>query len=149
MSSSSRFIDDECGVASQEMEDDHEVEEPSFITEKNLEGLTGDELREATMHLIYQEMNHIMPPACMGAKLYILHLACMYVTICSEDSWGTSLEEFITDFEVNRKVFFTELPRELVENLMNLAFAKKGTGRVGDDEWKRVWFNTIKHQGHQ
>lgn len=155
MSSSSRFIDDECGVASQEtmssleMDDMEEVEEPTFVTDRSLEGLTGEDLRVATLKLIYQEMGCIMPPACFGSKLYIMHLACLYISVTELDSWELALEKFIEDFEVSIKIFFTDLPRELVEKLVVEAFEKRNEEKISDKRWGDSWFMGLKRLEHQ
>lgn len=152
MSSRSRFIDDECGVASEdynsslEMED--EVEEPAFISERNLEGLKGEDLREATLKLVFQEMNHIMPPACFGSKIYILYLACKFISVAENDPWE-ALEDFIEVFDVSRRVFFTDLSRELVEGLIKKAIEENGKERDSDKEWEKCLFMELKRQEHQ
>jgi len=81
--------------------------------------------------------------------LYIMHLAALYISVTELDSWELALEEFIEDFEVSRKIFFTDLPRELVEKLVVEAFEKRNKEMISDKRWGDSWFMGLKRLEHQ
>jgi len=142
MSSSSRmFIDDECGVASKEFssDDESEVSEPEFITEKSLIGLDGDDLKIMMQALVRQEMCSIMPVTCYGARMYLLHLACMFVATKPEVEWNVALKEFVDTYEVEEDSW-NSFPIFFLEKAMKTA-SNAWTGDVIDDlVWSRLWF---------
>lgn len=147
---SRRFIDDETGCASSSssyMDDEcYEHEEPEFISEKCLEGLEGDMLREKTLLLVYQEMHAIMPPTNIGAKQYLLHLAALYVSAKTSIGWEAALEEFTTVFDVGQECF-NDFPLFYLRKTMETAEreGKKGV-KIDDKVWTTLWFIQGQHQ---
>jgi len=140
-SSSYMFIDDECGVASKNYSSDEEIEvnEPEFITEKSLIGLDGDDLKVMMQALVRQEMYSIMPVTCYGARMYLLHLACMFVATKPEVEWNVALREFVDTYEVEEDSW-NSFPIFFLEEAMKTA-RSAWTGKVIDDlVWSRLWF---------
>lgn len=121
------------------MSQEDEVLTPEFITEKDLIGLENDELKERMRQLVFQEVHAIMPATCYGAKMYLVHLACLFISTRNEVPFEDAHCEFIDLFDIDVEVW----------NAFPLFFLKKAfstahdawNGKVIDDSvWSRLWF---------
>jgi len=145
-SSSSFFIDDECGVATRNLSDDDEmmsqeddVSTPDFITEKDLIGLEEDDLKEKTRLLVWQEMHAIMPATCYGAKMYVVHLACLFISTYAEKQWEDAHADFERIYEIDHSVW-EAFPVFFLKKAFSTA-QDAWSGKVIDDSvWSRLWF---------
>jgi len=146
MSSSSFFIDDECGVFTRDLSDEDEgmseeseVSTPEFITEKDLIGLEDDDLKEKTRQLVWQEVHAIMPATCYGAKMYLVHLACLFISTYADKSWEDAHATFEDMFDIDQSVW-EAFPIFFLKKAFSTA-REAWNGKVIDDSvWSRLWF---------
>lgn len=80
-----------------------------------------------------------MPVTCYGARMYLLHLACMFVATKPEVEWNVALKEFVDTYEVEEDSW-NSFPIFFLEKAMKTA-SNAWTGDVIDDlVWSRLWF---------